>query len=200
MPCPELYHPRVVKTGRSWWWPARSKTPSYSLCFSFPASSAEAERQTQTLQDPEVFQAIIAGRACCVVFFRTLARAAVQHEPDFVPATRPVAGEMQRQRGEVRFALPRARGWRLGSGQGERWRPPPGLSGLRQGVQPESPERDLPGTWLSLTKWGLRRREGKYVRNGTLTCIKLIEKRISKRYRGLYSPLLLTDKNSCSEN
>ena len=156
-------------------WPARSKPPLYFLCFSFSAfsaSSAEAERQTQTLQDPEVVQPNIAGRACCVVFFRTPARAAVQHEPDFVPAARPVAGEMQRLRGEVRFALPRARGWRLGLGQGERWRPPPVRSGLRQGIQPESPERDLSGTRLS--KQVLRRQEEKCVRNGTLTCITLI--------------------------
>lgn len=152
---PGTLPPQLRKTGRSWWWPARSKPPSYSLCFSFPAASAEAERQTQTLQDPEVFQPNIAGRACCVVFFRTPARAAVQHEPDFVPAARPVAGEMQRLRGEVRFALPRARGWRLGSGQGERWRPPPVRSGLRQGIQPEFPERHLSGTWLSVSKFSV---------------------------------------------
>lgn len=45
---PGTLPPQLRKTGRSWWWPARSKPPLYSLCFAFSASSAEAERQTQT--------------------------------------------------------------------------------------------------------------------------------------------------------
>lgn len=53
-----------------------------------------------------------------VGLFRTPAGAAVRHEPGSFPAASPVAGEMQRLRGEVRSAFPGARGWRLGSGQG----------------------------------------------------------------------------------
>lgn len=48
---------------------------------------------------------------------------------------------------------------------------------------------ETPIWYLALCKQVLRRRKEKCVRNGTLTCIKLI-KLTSERYRGHYSPLL----------
>lgn len=73
---------------------------------------------------------------------RTPAGEAVQHEPGSVPAPRPVASEMQRLRGEVRSALPRARGWRLGSGQREKMAAP--ASGPRRAAGCPA---GVPGTW-----------------------------------------------------
>lgn len=68
-------------------------------------------------------------RAGPVGLFRTPAGTASQHEPSSVPPTSPVAGEMQRLRGEVRSASSSARGWRLGSGQWGKMAVP--ASGLR---------------------------------------------------------------------
>ena len=86
-------------------------------------------------------------RAGLVGVSRTPAGEAVQHEPGSVPAPRPVANEMQRLRGQVRSALPRVRGWRLGSSQGGRWRLQPVGPGLRLGVRQEPPGRGGRPSW-----------------------------------------------------
>lgn len=103
----------------------------------FPASSAEARAPnsnfvgTRTPFRP-VPRAGPAGLLCAP------GGAAVQHESGSVPAASPVAGEMQRLRGEVRSAFPGDRGWRLGSGQGGKMAAPANghrpAAGWRAGV------------------------------------------------------------------
>lgn len=119
----------------------------------FPASSAEAERQTQTCSSPERLSGQYREPGL-VGLPRGPGGAAIQHEPDSVPAARPVAGEMQRLRGEVRSAFPGDRGWRLGSGQGGKMAAPAsghrpaagcraGVLTMRRGTQLGGPPRNL---------------------------------------------------------
>lgn len=87
-------------------------------CFSLPAYSAVAERQTQNrVRNPYAFRARTEGRAWASP--HSGRDTAVQDEPGSVSATRSVVGEMQRLRGEVRSAPAGGRGRRLWSGRGE---------------------------------------------------------------------------------
>lgn len=93
-----------------------AKPPSYSSVSLSPPPPRKQSGKPNLRRTRKSFSLISRAGPVVLYFFAHPARAAVQHEPDFVPAVSPVAGEMQRLRGEVRFAFPRARGWRLGSG------------------------------------------------------------------------------------
>lgn len=166
------------------------KPPSYSLCFSFPASSAEAERQTQTLQDPEVVQPNIAGRACCVVFSHTCqgsGSAWARFCSSSSSRCRWNAKTARRGEGSRSPVCP----W-VAVGVGPRGKDGGPASAQRPaaGYPAGVPERTYlgPGSLIcSVAKkrsvWGMGRADLHHI--GTIK-----EKRISERYRGHYSPLL----------
>lgn len=142
-----------------------------------------------------------------VGLFRTPAGAAVQHEPGSVPAASPVAGEMQRLRGEVRSAFPGARGWRLGSGQGGKMAAPASehgsVAGRGAGVLGTPRQTQLGPSGYLFARVGRCGGYGRVWGNGKLTRIGSISKKLnSERNRADYSliySLLLTGKNSDPE-